>query len=827
VRGALGVFLDITERKRAEQERAELLRREQALRGEAEQALQLQQSIERQLMLLVEASGTLLASPESGEVLRTILSLAGRFVEADAYAVWRKSHDGQEWHVVAEHGLSDRYKLTVANIPGNSAHLSSEPVAVEDVEQSPFVGYRKKEYEAEGIKSMLTVPLRIHGQIAGTIVFYYRSPHRFTPVETRVAGALGNLAAAALGTADLYRREMELRSMAQAAESRARFVAQAGEMLSSSLEYETTLRSVAKLAIPTFADWCAVDINQDGQLERVTVEHADPAMIEFAAEYRRKYPPRAEDLTQTVFLTGQPVLIEDIPEELVAEQVRDPERFQMVRALRVRSLIMVPMVARGKSLGLMTFAISDAARRYKKDDLALAEDLARRAAIAIDNAMLYSEVRSAVMEREDLLRREQTARETAEVLNRVGPLLSVELDSKRLVEKVTDLATRLIGAEFGALFHNVVNESGESYTLYTLAGTAHEAFARFPMPRNTAVFGPTFRGEGPLRSDDITADLRYGKNAPYHGMPDGHPPVRSYLAVPVVSRSGEVLGGLFFGHSATGVFTKRSEELVAGIAAQAAIALDNARLFSQSEQAQTALRQSNEELQRANEDLNQFAYSASHDLQEPLRMVALYSQMLQRKYHGKLDAQANEFIAYTVQGASRLEMLVKDLLAYTQAANFATGEVAVVDANQVIDSTLQNLRQSIEENGALVTHDVLPAVAVQKIHLVQLFQNLISNALKYRGNKPPRVAITAERANSSWTFSVQDNGIGIDPQYKEQIFGLFKRLHTTADYAGTGIGLAICQKIVERYGGSIWVESTLGEGSTFHFTIPDRATGAA
>jgi PAS domain S-box-containing protein len=603
-------------------------------------------------------------------------------------------------------------------------------------------------------------------------------------------------------------------------------------------------------------------------------------------------------------------------------------------------------VTRGRTLGILTFVSSQPGRQYTKADLALAEELARRAGIAIDNARLYAEVsgneeltrtitentsaalfmtdsrgrctyinqaaeamtgftaeetlgnvlhelihhsrpdgtvypvadcpidralplkrnveghedmfvrkdgtfypvrcfaspifkgrmpvgtvvevrditeeRRAVQEREELLRREQDARQTAEALNRVGPLLSVELDPQRLAEKITDLATRLIGAEFGALFHNVLDEKGESYLLYTLAGAPYEAFGNFPMPRNTAVFGPTFRGEGALRSDDITKDPRYGHNAPHHGMPEGHLPVRSYLAVPVVSRSGAVLGGLFFGHSRTGVFTKRAEDLVTGIAAQAAIALDNALLFKQSEQTQEALRLSNEGLRRANEDLNQFAYSASHDLQEPLRMVALYSQMLQKKYRNKLDEQADEFIGYTVQGARRLEMLVKDLLAYTQAANFATEDLSAVDANEILENTLSNLQRSIEESDAVVTHDSLPAVYIQEIHLVQLFQNLIGNALKYRGKRKAYVKISAARQDAAWLFSVQDNGIGIDPQYKEQIFGLFKRLHTAADYSGTGIGLAICQKIVERYGGSIWVESALGEGATFYFTVPDK-----
>jgi light-regulated signal transduction histidine kinase (bacteriophytochrome) len=343
------------------------------------------------------------------------------------------------------------------------------------------------------------------------------------------------------------------------------------------------------------------------------------------------------------------------------------------------------------------------------------------------------------------------------------------------------------------------------------------------MPRNTAAFGPTFRGEGVVRSDDITQDPRYGKNDPFHhGMPDGHLRVRSYLAVPIISRSGEVLGGLSFGHSRPGVFQEQAEEFAIGIASQAAIALDNARLFARSQEAQNALRRSNAELRRANEDLNHFAYSASHDLQEPLRMVSAYSQLLQKRYQGKLDRHADQYISYAVQGALRMETLVRDILAYTQAANIGEKGAPSLDANAVLTKVLSNLQQRIDQSGAIVTFGRLPTVNVVEIHLVQLFQNLIGNAIKYANDRPPRVEVYAIRHEGAWLFSVKDNGIGIDPEYKEQVFGLFKRLHTNAEYSGTGIGLAICQKIVERYGGRIWVESKLGQGATFCFTLPDR-----
>ncbi|HYI14942.1 MAG TPA: GAF domain-containing protein, partial [Thermomicrobiales bacterium] len=188
-------------------------------------------------------------------------------------------------------------------------------------------------------------------------------------------------------------------------------------------------------------------------------------------------------------------------------------------------------------------------------------------------------------ERQEIAERLREETRVSESLHRVGVQLAAELDTQRLVQIVTDEATGLTGAEFGAFFYNVINDEGESYTLYTISGVDPAAFAAFPMPRNTQIFGPTFRGEGVLRIDDVTQDARYGNNPPYHGMPPGHLPVRSYLAVPVISRGGDVLGGLFFGHTRAGMFTERAERLAVGIASQAAIAIDNARLYSEAQDA--------------------------------------------------------------------------------------------------------------------------------------------------------------------------------------------------------------------------------------------------
>lgn len=426
-------------------------------------------------------------------------------------------------------------------------------------------------------------------------------------------------------------------------------------------------------------------------------------------------------------------------------------------------------------------------------------------------------------ERAVLLEREQAARKTAELLNRVGPMLVAELDLEKLVQSITDLATELVGAEFGSFFQNGANEQGESYVAYGLSDAPRQAFAGFPIPRNPEILGPALRGEGVVRCDDVTRDPRYGKNAPYYGMPSGHLPIRSYLAAPVVSRSGEVLGGLFLGHSAPGKFTEQHEAILTGIAAQAAIAMDNARLFERKQWVEDELKRSNEELRRANRDLETFAYSASHDLQEPLRTMALSAQLLERRYKEQLQGNAREFLCSIVEGARRMEDLIRDVLAYATASKQAEGVPPKVNSEKVLASVLEDLKVQIEQSGAIVSSERLPAVAVHENRLAQLFQNLISNSLKYRGNEAPRIHISATEQDAWSIFCIVDNGIGIDPKFANQVFALFKRLHSRDEYPGSGIGLAICQRIVEQYGGRIWLEkSGPGEGSTFCFALPTQ-----
>jgi PAS domain S-box-containing protein len=469
-------------------------------------------------------------------------------------------------------------------------------------------------------------------------------------------------------------------------------------------------------------------------------------------------------------------------------------------------------------------------RRRRKDgeiiDVALTVSPVRDAAGEIIGASKIArditDRKHAEQERALLLSREREARRTAELLNGVAPRLAAQLDLNKLVQEVTDIATALVGAEFGAFLHNAV-DGNESFALYTLSGVSRETFAGFPMPRKTDLFGPTLRGEGIVRCGDVTQDPRYGKIPTHSGLAEGGLAVRSYLAAPVIARSGEVLGGLFFGHSAPDKFTDTHVAILAGVAAQAAIAMDNAYLLERAQWVQTELKRSNEELRRANQDLEIFACSASHDLQEPLRTISISAQIIERNWGQRLQGEESTFLRNILNASNRMIVLIEDLLAYTKATKYEEGPPPNADSARVFADVLEDMHGTIEESGAAVTAGELPMVAIHESRLAQLFQNLISNAIKYRSKEASRVYISADEHDGWCIFSVVDNGIGIEPQYAERIFGLFKRLHNREEYPGSGIGLAICQRVVEQYGGRIWLERSIpGGGSTFCFSLPSR-----
>jgi PAS domain S-box-containing protein len=409
-------------------------------------------------------------------------------------------------------------------------------------------------------------------------------------------------------------------------------------------------------------------------------------------------------------------------------------------------------------------------------------------------------------------------------LHRIGSELASELTLERIVQLATDEATALTGAQFGAFFYNVVDEEGEAYTLYALSGVPREAFATFPMPRNTALFAPTFHGTAVVRADDVTLDPRFGKNPPHHGLPEGHLPVRSYLAVPVISRSSEVLGGLFFGHPEVGRFTQEHQDLAVGIAGWTALAIDNARLYSAAEKA----RQSAEAANRAKDE---FLATMSHELRTPLNAVLGWIQILRA---GAGSNESRERALATIERNARAQaQIIDDLL---DVSRIVTGKFALkigpVDLLQVVDGALETINLAVAAKPLTLTKhlNVLPApISGDADRLRQVATNLLTNAVKFT---PPggRIDVRIDWHQDRARIQVADSGQGIDPEFLTHVFDRFWQRDSSMArvHGGLGLGLAIVRHIVEMHGGSVRAESPgVGLGATFTVELPFAAQVAA
>jgi PAS domain S-box-containing protein len=420
-----------------------------------------------------------------------------------------------------------------------------------------------------------------------------------------------------------------------------------------------------------------------------------------------------------------------------------------------------------------------------------------------------------------------------ELLNQTGTSLASKLDLHALLQAVTDAATTLSGAKFGAFFYNTTNDEGDAFMLYTLSGAPREAFEKFGYPRATSLFGPTFRGEAPIRCDDVLNDARYGKMAPHAGMPPGHLPVRSYLAVPVILRSGETIGGLFFGHPRTGIFTDRSERIIVGIAAQAAVAIDNARLYEAAQKAAEERelllereRSARAEAERMSEMKDEFLATLSHELRTPLNAILGWSQILRRGAKNEADLHRG---LDTIERNARVQtQLIEDLL---DMSRITSGKVRLdiqpVEPVSFIEAALETVGPAADAKGIrlekLLDSRVGP-ISGDPSRLQQVVWNLLSNAIKFTP-KDGKVQVLLERVNSHIEISVADTGIGIKPEFLPHVFDRFRQADasTTRRFGGLGLGLAIVKQLVELHGGRVRVKSPgEGSGATFvvHLPVP-------
>ena len=403
----------------------------------------------------------------------------------------------------------------------------------------------------------------------------------------------------------------------------------------------------------------------------------------------------------------------------------------------------------------------------------------------------------------------------------MGDAIHSELDLQKIVQTVTDAATQLTGAQFGAFFYNVVDPQGEKLTLYALSGAPREAFENFGHPRPTPVFAPTFYGQGVVRSDDITKDQRYGKMEPHHGMPPGHLPVRSYLAVPVYARGGDVLGGLFFGHAEPAIFSPAHERLAVGVAGWAGVAMENSRLI-------TAERQARSAAELANRAKSDFLASMSHELRTPLNAIGGYTDLILAGIRGPVTNEQRADLDRIKRNQHHLLSLINDILNF---AKIEAGRVRMRPADISMNEVLGQLEaliapQLLEKNLQYdyVCCDPSYTAYVDPERLQQILLNLLSNAAKFT---PPggKVRVECGATPDHMIVKVADTGIGIPADKLESIFEPFVQVDRGrwSGVIGTGLGLSISRDLARAMGGELAVRSTVDKGSTFRLQLPRRA----
>jgi PAS domain S-box-containing protein len=600
-------------------------------------------------------------------------------------------------------------------------------------------------YERLSPQSYMIVPLAARERILGAMTFLSTTPGRhYHEPDLQLATELARRLALAVDNARLYEETARVRD-------RLAFLVEASELLSQTLDIDITLGRLADLSVPRLADWCrAYVVEPDGELNLVAIRHADRSRVALAEEMQRRYPVCAGDPegAARVIRTGEPRLLSDVTDEALVGAAKDAEHLRMLREHGLRSALMVPIPGREGPLGAIVLTTAESGRRLAEDDLNLAEELARRAGSAIENARLHAAVAEAAARSEEAL---------GLLIDGVRDYAIVRLDPEGNVESWNKGAERI-----------------EGYSAHDIVGNH---FSTFYTPEDIA------RGH-PERELEVAArDGRYEEEG-WRVRRDGSRFWANVIITALRTEDGQLRG-----------YAKVTRDM-------------------------TARKQAEQELRRSNEELERYAYVASHDLSEPLRAIGGFAALLRRRYSEKLGDEGDGFIDAITEGVVRMKALIDDLLAFSRLGSSARdSEPVAIEA--VVEESVRALASAIADVGGQVQIEgTLPVVSGKPSQLTQLFQNLIGNGLKFAAYKPPVVVVSASRSGDDWLVSVRDNGIGVDVADRERIFEVFERLHGRDDFGGTGVGLAICRKVVELHGGRIWVDDAPGGGADFRFTLP-------
>ncbi len=483
-------------------------------------------------------------------------------------------------------------------------------------------------------------------------------------------------------------------------------------------------------------------------------------------------------------------------------------RFPMMVRSGLKSVLLAPIVFKSEVLGVLHMRSLDE-NAYSQHHLDLAIKVAAQIAPAIANSQLYAQHTKAEAEAKRL------ALQNAAIAE-IGRIITGSLDIEDVYAGFAEQTRRLIG--FDRIVISLLGRNSDDFTNAYVIGAPVSNRNQGDLIGLKGTFTDEVMRQ--QRAILFLPDSLHETRTMFPGLiPQYHSGLRSFISVPLIYKD-ETTGVLHFSSMKPNAYSDYEVGMADLIAAQIAGAIENSHLHAETLEADRSLQRQAEELARSNAELEQFAYVASHDLQEPLRVIAGYVNLLEERYADKLDQDARDFIGFTTDAAHRMRALINALLRYSRLETHGN-PFEKMDCNRALSEAIADLEVSIDESDAEITTDALPSVVGDQIQITHVFENLISNAIKFRKDDClPRIHISCSRAEDSWRISVADNGTGIRPRYQERIFGMFKRAHKRSKYPGTGIGLALCQKIVERHGGRIWVESEFNQGSTFHFTIP-------
>ena len=652
-----------------------------------------------------------------------------------------------------------------ADSPAGQTLLSREPVIFEDLRSE--ARFRDSELLREhGVSSGMSVVISPGGRPFGVLGAYTRERKAFTQGDADFLQSVANVIAATI--------------VRERAEESLRFLAESGEVLSSSLDYRATLESVARLAVPNLADWCAVDVlGEDGSIERLAIAHQDPEKVAWAREIQERYPPDPEapgGLTK-VLKTGRPEFLPEITEEMLEASARDEEHLRLLREVGFASALIVPIsVAGGSAVGAITLVMAESGRRYDAADLRVAEELARRAALAVDNARLYGKAQAEIAERErvekDLRRSERRFR--ALVQNSSDIISVFDAEGKILYQSPS--IERILG-------YKAEDRIGKNIFESPLVHPDDFDHKREFLLEAQANPGVNVKAEFRLRHAD--GSWRYiealGKN----------------------SLDDPAVGGIIVNYRDTSERRRNQEQI-----------------HKLNEELEQRIKDRTAQLAEANKELESFSYSVSHDLRAPLRHIGGFAEMLRKRAGPSLDEVGLRYLETVLSSVEHAGALVDDLLAFSRMGR-AEMRQTVVDMRGMVDEVRSDLRFEMEGREIVWKVGALPEVLGDPSMLRLVVGNLFSNAIKYTRTRDRAVIeVGSTQEGGETVFFVRDNGVGFDVQYKNKLFGVFQRLHTADEFEGTGIGLANVRRIVNRHGGRVWAEGREGGGATFFFSLP-------